>query len=132
MIIEFEEILSAEEGKFVEEGFRRHSIEEVGQDGNLSQFAFVSKSHGKLSGILTGRLFWGSIHIKHLFVNSKGRRRGIGKKLMESALALGRKKHCRFAVVETMNFQALDFYQKFGFQIDFCRGGYDEKCIFTI
>jgi hypothetical protein len=43
---------------------------------------------------------------------------------MKKALQYGRDKDCPFAFVETMSFQALDFYQKMGFQLELTRTGY--------
>jgi hypothetical protein len=43
---------------------------------------------------------------------------------MKQALQYGRKNNCPFAFVETMSFQAKDFYQKLGFKIEFTRTGF--------
>ncbi len=49
---------------------------------------------------------------------------------MEYALEFGKKRGCQFAFVETMSFQALEFYQKNGFAIDFSREGYARNTSF--
>ena len=54
------------------------------------------------------------------------RGKGVGRKLMEAACEKGVEYGCRFAFVETMSFQALDFYQKFGFVLEYTRKGYDK------
>ena len=124
-MFEFKEILSIEENAFISDGFRKHALDAVGQDGNITEFAFTFRETGVLLGALKGQLFWGSLHIKNLFVHSDYRRQGIGKQLIQAALEFGRKKGCCFTVVETMSFQALDFYRKLGFHIDFSRSGCD-------
>ena len=43
---------------------------------------------------------------------------------MKNALKYGKENKCPFAFVETMSFQALDFYQKLGFQLEYTRTGY--------
>lgn len=39
-------------------------------------------------------------------------------------------RECHFAFVETMSFQALEFYQKMGFKQDFVRTGYAHNTSF--
>jgi ribosomal protein S18 acetylase RimI-like enzyme len=43
---------------------------------------------------------------------------------MEHAFAFGKESRCHFAFVETMSFQAPEFYQKLGFEIELKRDGY--------
>ncbi len=55
---------------------------------------------------------------------------GLGTELMEVAFKFGRENKCPFAFVETMSFQALGFYQKNEFQLDFTRSGYSHGTSF--
>ncbi|MBS0603994.1 MAG: GNAT family N-acetyltransferase [Verrucomicrobia bacterium] len=126
----FKEALDTTEKAFVDRGFEEHAMATTGHDGSISQFAVVAKSENVLIGALTARLFWGSLHIRHLVVAPDQRGQGIGKMLMEAAFAYGRQNKCRFANVETMSFQALDFYRRLGFKVDFSREGYDCGCSF--
>lgn len=128
--IQKKESLDPNEKAIVFDGFNTHAIESVGHDGDMTEFALVAQHKGAFVAALTGRIFWGSVHIKHLFVTADYRDKGIGKHLMEAAFEIGRGKKCRFATVETMSFQALDFYLKLGFKIDFSREGYDVGCTF--
>ncbi len=130
IIIEKKADVDAHERALIDQGFATQAMEAVGHDGLMTQFAFVAKRQGVFLAALTGRLFWGSVHIKHLFVLPEYRNQGIGTNLMEAAFDLGRKNNCRFVTVETMSFQALDFYHEMGFQIDFSRTGYDRDCVF--
>lgn len=66
----------------------------------------------------------GALHIKNVYVEDAYRNNGLGTRLMECALQYGRDHQCPFAFVETMSFQALGFYQKNGFQLEFTRPGY--------
>jgi len=49
---------------------------------------------------------------------------------MEKALHFAKENGCHFAFVETMQFQALGFYQKLGFELEFSRSGYANDGIF--
>jgi len=48
-------------------------------------------------------------------------------------LRYGKEYGCSFAFVETMNFQASEFYQKLGFQIELKRDGYaGDRCFYYL
>jgi ribosomal protein S18 acetylase RimI-like enzyme len=106
--------------------FSAHSLKTIGIDGlRDAPVTFQLFEDDHIAGLLVVEIFWGGLHIKHLAVEEKYRGRGYGKKLMLHALEYGEKKGCNFAFVETMNFQAPLFYRKFGFEVEFCREGYD-------
>jgi ADP-ribose pyrophosphatase YjhB (NUDIX family)/predicted GNAT family acetyltransferase len=64
------------------------------------------------------------------FIRLTIRGQGIASQLMDHALEFGKKHGCQFAFVETMSFQAPEFYQKKGFTIEFSRPGYAENMTF--
>jgi N-acetylglutamate synthase-like GNAT family acetyltransferase len=70
--------------------------------------------------------------VKYAYVEEEYRGCGIGTQLMQHALTYGRKNQCPFAFVETMSFQALDFYQKIGFRLDLHALGISTKPLFII
>lgn len=105
--------------------FAQHAIDTIGFDG-LDQepvvFEFVEQDVSL--GVCVCQLFWGNLHIKYLLTNPEYRRRGIARALMEHAFAFGKENGCNFVFVETMSFQAPEFYQKVGFEIELKRDGY--------
>lgn len=107
------------------QGFLQHSLETFGYNGDVSEFAFVCRSEGNLLGHITGKSFYGGLHIKLLIVNQTMRGKGLGTALMNKAFQRGRELDCHFTYLETLNFQALDFYKKLGFVLDYTRTGYN-------
>ena len=60
---------------------------------------------------------WGGIgEIKTLWVRKDRRRGGLGKALMEAAIAEAKARGCRFLFLSTHSFQAQGFYEKLGFE----------------
>jgi ribosomal protein S18 acetylase RimI-like enzyme/ADP-ribose pyrophosphatase YjhB (NUDIX family) len=117
--------LSDEIKKKIFQGFSEQAIEATGING-LSEdpISFEIFDQNRFVGAIVVQIFWEQLHIKYLFVEKKYRGQGIATQLMEYALEFGKKRGCDFAFVETMSFQALEFYQKNGFVIDFSREGY--------
>lgn len=66
----------------------------------------------------------------HIWVDEKLRGQGYGTKLMQLAKEHARKNSCSFVSVNTMNFEAPEFYKKLGFYVEFERHGFDKNSIF--
>ncbi len=124
-------ILTLELKQQVIDGFAKHAIDQTGIDGLKEEvIPFEIREGQNLIGCIALQIFWGQLHIKYLFVEKNYRGKGFAKALMEHALEFAKTKGCHFAFVETMNFQAPDFYQKLGFKIDFIRDGYAKETSF--
>ena len=101
-----------------------HSLQKLGIAGKSDPMAFIAKDGDTFVGGITVVVYYGQLHIMWLFVEDAYRKYGIGKKLMEEALNFGKEMKCSQAFVNTMSFQALGFYQKLGFVLEFSRTGY--------
>lgn len=113
------------------QGFGRQAIKSTGIDG-LSEdpISFEIHDNDDFVGAVVVQLFWGQLHIKYLFVEEKYRGQGLGRQLLKYALNFGKNHGCDFAFVETMSFQAPEFYRKMGFRIEFSREGYAKNTAF--
>ncbi len=69
---------------------------------------------------------FGCLHVDTLWLKAELRHQGLGTKLMNECEKVGRKSKCTFATVFTMDWEALTFYQKLGYQIEFVREGYEK------
>lgn len=117
--------LTKELKKQIYDGFSRHAVSITGHDEKFDSAAFTaSNQQGAFIGAVVVEFFWGALHIKYVYVEEEYRGCGIATKLMQDALSYGISHQCSFAFVETMSFQALEFYQKTGFVLDFTRSGY--------
>ncbi|MFH1643913.1 MAG: GNAT family N-acetyltransferase [bacterium] len=123
--IEFFDYVPDDISTFAYEEFKKHNIKQIGYFG-IFQWCFVAKEGEKIIGIATGKLIFGGLHVKDLVIASEFRGKGIGTMLLQKVLNYGKENKCKFAYLETLSFQALDFYKRFGFEVDFERKGYDE------
>lgn len=123
--------LTVEMKKKIFQGFACQAMNATGIDGLAEEpISFEIFEDLEFVGAIVVQLFWGQLHIKYLFVEEKYRGQGIARQLMAHALDFGKKRGCQFAFVETMNFQAPEFYQKMGFVIEFSREGYAKNTTF--
>lgn len=119
-----QELLTEELKKQIYQGFSRHALAQTGHDEKFDSIAFIASDQGAFAGAVVVEKFWGALHIKYVYVEDPYRGQKIATRLMEEALNYGKEQQCPFAFVETMSFQALEFYQKIGFRLEFTRSGY--------
>lgn len=85
---------------------------------------FVYSDSKKVLAGCTGAILYGCLYIDSLWVGKAMRHQHLGTRLIASSECLGKEKGCLFATVNTMDWEALGFYQKLGFEIEFQRTGY--------
>ena len=76
---------------------------------------YVEDDSGELMAGLVAETFGNWLEIEYLFVKEDLRGQGIGSQLLQQAESEAKKRNCRFAFVNTYQFQAPAFYQKQGY-----------------
>ena len=87
---------------------------------------FIKDQNEHVVGGLTGVTFYGSLYIDMLWVDQALRGQGWGTKLMHEAERVGKERGALFITLNTMDWEALPFYEKMGFAIEFTRNGYEK------
>ena len=87
---------------------------------------FIKDQKEQVLGGASGTLFYGSLYVDSLWVDETLRNQGWGKKLMYEAEKIGREHGALFVTLNTMDWEALPFYQKLGYSIEFTREGYEK------
>lgn len=106
-----------EEINFINDSLRKFNDEKVGSDNHeLLNIVEYNENKNIIAGILGGT-YWGWMHIDILWVSENYRKKGIGSQLLKSAEEEARKRGCHSVHVDTMSWQAPDFYQKNGYKI---------------
>ena len=77
---------------------------------------YVEDDSGELMAGLVAETFGNWLEIEYLFVKDDLRGQGIGSQLLQQAESEAKKRNCRFAFVNTYQFQAPAFYQKQGYK----------------
>lgn len=85
---------------------------------------FIRDENGKVVGGVKGSTFYGCLYTDLLWVHNDLRGQSWGTQLMALAETIGRERNCTFATVNTMDWEALPFYQKLGYQVEFIREGF--------
>lgn len=115
--ITFEEASGPADVKFLDDGISEHTKELFGEEQKGSLAFFARDADQQVVGGVLG--YWsgfGWLYIDALWVHRRRRGAGIGKQLMRSiekkAVELG----CGNAYLNTMSYQAPEFYKRLGYQ----------------
>lgn len=85
---------------------------------------FIRNQKQDIVGGVSGMFIYGSFYVDSLWVDNTLRQQGWGTKLMQEIEKIGKEHGALFMTVDTMDWQALPFYQKLGYSIEFIREGY--------
>ena len=119
---------STELGQTIFTQFKEESLLVKGIDGiPKPPQAFVIEIDNKIIATIVIHIFWGQLHIKYLVVDKQYRNQGLGTLLMNHALDFGKNNQCQFAYLETLDFQAPNFYEKLGFKTELIREGFSQN-----
>ena len=108
---------SAEDVKLVEDALHRFNFE-VTRIPYAPQpvTLFLREESGEIKGGLIGSIFAGWLAVSTLWIDEKYRHQGYGGKLLQVAEAEARDAGCKYARLDTFEFQARPFYERFGYE----------------
>lgn len=89
----------------------------VGDDGHQHLNIIEYDDNGNVIGGILGGSYWGWMYVDVLWVHESHRRRGIGSKLLHEAEKEALRRGCHHVHLDTMSWQAPDFYEKHGYSV---------------
>jgi ribosomal protein S18 acetylase RimI-like enzyme len=102
---------------YVREALTQFNREHVGDDGHTPLNLVEYNENGQIIGGILGGTYWGWMYIDILWVNEHYRRRGLGSKLLSEAEKEAVRRGCHHVHLDTMSWQAPDFYIKHGYEV---------------
>lgn len=128
--ISYEANPTSEDIQLLNDGIMHQAKEKKGMS-QLNFFAFfIRDEDNNIVGGCAGDNMYGCLYVGQLWVKETLRGMGYGTKLMQKAETLAKESHCNFIAVNTFDWEALDFYKKLGFHVEFERKGFDKDSIF--
>ena len=103
--------------EFVNNALQKFNDEIVGPDNHeLLNIVEYDNTGNIIAGILGGT-YWGWMHIDILWVDEDHRKQGLGTQLLKAAESEAINRGCHSVHVDTMSWQAPEFYKKHGYEI---------------
>lgn len=103
--------------EFVNNALEKFNNMHVGPDNHLLlNIVEYDENQNVMAGILGGT-YWGWLHIDILWVDENFRSKKIGSRLLIAAENEAKKRGCHSVHVDTMSWQAPEFYKKHGYEL---------------
>ena len=103
--------------KYIREALNQFNNESVGEDGHTPLNIVAYDENGNTIGGILGGTYWGWMYVDILWVHENHRRKGIGSKLLRTAEKEAVSRGCHHVHLDTMSWQAPEFYKKHGYEI---------------
>ncbi|MFU2017935.1 GNAT family N-acetyltransferase [Peribacillus butanolivorans] len=78
---------------------------------------FLKDDNGTVRGGILSEICWNWLEIHTFMIDEEIRKSGYGTKVLLEPEKIALEKECDFIKVDTLSFQALDFYKKNGYQV---------------
>lgn len=103
--------------QFIRKSLDQFNFQIVGNDNHTPLNIITHDKKGNPIGGILGGTYWGWMYIDILWVEQTHRRQGIGSELLQQAEQEAIRRGCHHVHVDTMSWQAPEFYQKHGYDI---------------
>jgi ribosomal protein S18 acetylase RimI-like enzyme len=103
--------------KYIREALNQFNNERVGEDGHTPLNIVEYDANGNVIGGILGGTYWGWMYVDILWVHESHRYKGIGSKLLREAEKEAIRRGCHHVHLDTMSWQAPEFYQKHGYEV---------------
>ena len=105
------------ETEFIRESLAKFNDERVGADGHTPLNIVEYDEDGNIIGGILGGTYWGWMYVDILWVREDHRKNGIGSRLLAEAEKEAVRRGCHHVHLDTMSWQAPDFYKKHGYEV---------------
>lgn len=129
MKISYEQNPSAEDLQLITDGLSSEAHKKRGLDRVEYFCFFLRDKEFKIKGGIHGVVYYGCMYVSGLWVEESCRKKGYGQDLMLQAEELAGNKDCNFITLNTMDFEAREFYESLGYIVEFERKGYLKSSI---
>lgn len=84
----------------------------------------ITDENDQVVGGASAKTFGLWLLIDSIWINEKVRGQNLGSKVLSSLESAARARGCRFALLDTLNFQARPFYEKYGYKVKWTQAQY--------
>ena len=103
--------------QYIREALGQFNDAIVGGDGHTPLNIVEYDESGNMIGGILGGTYWGWMYVDILWVHESHRKQGIGSKLLQTAETEAIRRGCHHVHLDTMSWQAPDFYKKHGYEV---------------
>ena len=118
-----------EDVDFLVHGLSREAATQRGLKPLQPYGFFLKNEKSQTVGGICGYCYYGCLGIDGLYIDLLYRGQGWGRKLIEAAESFGRDQNVSIFAVNTMDWEAKEFYERQGYRVEFTRTGFENDSI---
>jgi GNAT superfamily N-acetyltransferase len=103
--------------KVIWDGLAMHNVAITGFSEHYPVGLYLKTDDGEVMGGLLGNIWAGWLYVDLLWIALPLRGQGYGTALLQAAEKLGIERRCHSVMLDTLSFQAPDFYAKHGYEV---------------
>jgi GNAT superfamily N-acetyltransferase len=103
----------------LEAGLDEHSAPYGVTEATKVRFGIFHRDGDRVVGGASGTMVWGWVKVQNLWVAADLRGQGLGSRILDEVVAWAVENGCRAIRLSTFSFQALPFYERHGFTLQF-------------
>jgi ribosomal protein S18 acetylase RimI-like enzyme len=106
--------------KYINDGLFHYNVKHFPKDlgDRYEEIVLTIKDeNGLVRGGIIGAICWNWLEIYSLYLDEEIRKSGYGTKLLVAIEEIASEKQCDFIKLDTLSFQALEFYEKHGYKV---------------
>lgn len=116
-VISLEDASRPEDIATVVKGLEAYNLKFAPPDGYRPLNVFLRTSEQEVVGGLLGVTYWGWLCVDRLWLKEDQRGQGYGQQILATAETEALRRGCQHVHVDTLSFQALDFYERRGYAV---------------
>jgi GNAT superfamily N-acetyltransferase len=113
--LDLDETPNSDDLQIIRDGLTAFNLQFVPDAQHKLLNIFLRASDGAVTGGLVGRTYWGWLYVSLFWLDESVCGRGFGKKMLHMAEEEALRRGCTRAHLDTLDFQALQFYEKQGY-----------------
>jgi len=120
MTLHISKELNKNDKQYIDDELYKFNLKHFPKDlgGRYEEINFAIKDeNGKVHGGIISAICWNWLEIYSVFLDEDIRHSGYGTKLLSEVEKIAIDRKCDFIKVDTLSFQALDFYRSNGYQV---------------
>ena len=120
MYFEIKDCESAD-GDYIVDGLVKYNLSKVPKTQEIEfidiRKKIVDENKNIIGGCLAKMYCWNVMYIDVLWIDDAYRKQGLGERLLREIEQIARDKKCSLIHLDTFDFQAKDFYVKYGYEV---------------
>lgn len=116
MNLEITDAVEKQDEQTVRSGLLAYNLARIEDKNSLDLGIFLRDKAGDLQAGLIGDTHGNWLFVKYLWVSEELRGQGIGRQMLLQAESTAKERGCKYAFLDTFDFQAPAFYQKYGYE----------------